>query len=157
MPMTYTHIDPATEQKKLVAATGYGDTSEITDADAIAAERTACLLELRHAFLVEHATSVLPNADPEAASMQQSADALAVASDEARATADRLIAVNTTDVSEVMQPILDVNRHKAEQDFVTAEWSMGNVPGLTQEEQDALQVQCDRAEREAAVIDGWGA
>lgn len=156
MPMTYNHIDPAAEQEKLVSATGYGDTSTVTDADARAAEQGACVLELRHAFLTDHATSILPNgADPDAAAMQRSADALVAAKDEARATADRIAGINTTDVSAVMQPILDANRHKAEHDFVNAEWQMNNVPGLTQDQQDALQLQCDRAEREAGVIDGW--
>lgn len=157
MPMTYENIDPAAEQAKLASSTGYGDTSGVTDGDALAAEQAACVLELRHAFLTEHATSVLPNgADPDAVAMQRSADALVAAKDEARATSDRIAAINTTDVSGVMQPVLDANRHKAEHDFVTAEWNMANYPGLTQSQTDQLQNQCDRAEREASVIDNWG-
>lgn len=157
MPMQYNNIDPVEEAKRLVAATGHGDTSTITDDDALRAEAGACVLELRHAFLMEHATSAQPNgADPDANAMQRAADALVEGRDEARAAADRIAAVNTTDVSGVMQPILDSNRMKAEHDFLTAEWQINNVPGLTQAQQDDLQLKCDRAEREASVIDNWG-
>lgn len=153
--MDYNHIDPAARERALVAATGYGDTAQLTDDDASAAELTVCVLKLRHAFFDAHATSAVPNPDPDAALMAVQRDAIAEVVTEAEATRDRIIAETGTDVSDVMPPVLEANRQKAEQDFFDAEWAMTNVPGQPQDQLDALQVSCDRAEREAAVIDGW--
>jgi hypothetical protein len=155
MPMVYNHIDPAEREKALVSSSGYGDTSLLTDDDALSACLDVCVLQLRHAFYNEHATSAVPNPDPVADAFAGQRDAIAPVLAEAEATRDRIVAETGTDVSGVMPPILEVNRQKAEQDYFDAEWTMNNTPGLTQEQIDALQAQCDRAEREASVIDNW--
>jgi len=153
--MDYNHIDPAEREKSLVANTGYGDTAVLGDADALVAEQSVCVLKLRQAFFNQHATSAVPNPDPAAAAFAQQRDALDAAIVEAEGVRDRIVAETGTDVSAVMQPILDANRRNAETVHFDAEWSMNNIPGMSQAQQDDLQVCCDRADREVAVIDGW--
>ena len=155
MPMDYLHIDPSAREAAQVKATGLGDTSLLTEADAIAAERQVCLLKLKQAFFNEHATSATPNPDPNAGQMGEQAARLAPTIAAAEATRDRIVAATETDVSGVMRPILDANRAQAEADYHDAEWSMANVPDLAASQTSILQVQCDRAEREAGVIDEW--
>ena len=158
MPMTYDHIDPAEREIMRVKATGLGDTSLLDDQDALVSEQQLVVLQLRRAISNEHATSALPNgADPEATEHASQVGLLDQAVANALAIRDRIVAVTSTDVSDVAQPILDANRAQAEANYSDAEWALANTPGLTQERQDALQLRCDRAEREAAVIDGWGA
>jgi hypothetical protein len=153
--MDYNHIDTEARERALIANTGYGDTAQLTDADARAAEHQVCVLKLREAFLNAHATDPTPNPDPNAAQMAAQAAALAAAVTDAEAYRDRVLTATGADVADVMAPILEANRQKAEQDFFDAEWAMTNVPDQPQDQLDALQVTCDRAEREAAVIDGW--
>lgn len=156
MGMTYLNIDPVSVVTGASASSGFGDPADLTDEDAISAEADACNLEVEHAIMIEHATSVLPNgADPDAAPMQADADAGLAQRDEARATADRISTAIGTDVSGVMQPILNGHRARAEEQYARAEWLASNSVGLTQSEMDAFQLECDRAERVAAVVDGW--
>jgi hypothetical protein len=154
--MIYTQTDPAELEAAKVKATGFGDTSLLVDADALAAERQVLLLKLKRAFCNEHATAATPNPDPEAVALAHQVTLLDGAIADAEAKRDRIVAATGTDVSGVVQPILDANRAQAESDYHDAEWSMVNVPELTPAQTNILQVKCDRAEREAAVIDGWG-
>jgi len=153
MPIEYQNIDTAERAKAHTVATGYGDMGSLSDADAIAAERTAVVLGLRRAFLDAHAASADPDADAFAATR----DALDGTIAEAQATRDRIVTATGADVSGVADPILQVNRTKAEQDHFDADWRANNVPDLSQDSLDECQLICDRAEREVGVIDGWGA
>jgi len=156
MPMTYTQIDPAEVEAETSAATGFGNPADVAVNDAIGAEADACTLEIERAIFVAHATSVLPNgADPDAGAWQQKADDGVPVVAEARERADRLAVAVGIDVSGVRQRILDGHRERAEREYAAAEWTASNATGLSQPELDALQLICDRAEREAAVIDGW--
>ena len=156
MPMTYENIDPAAVTTDASATSGFGDPADINDEDVVAAEADACNLAIEHAIFTAHATSVLPNgADPDAVAMQQQADAMVGVRDEARVRADRLAAAKGTDVSGVLQPMLRGHRGQAETQYARSEWTMVNGVGLTQAQQDELQLTCDRAERIAAVVDGW--
>jgi len=156
MGMTYSYLNPAERAVALTKATGLGDASLLDDNDAFSAERSVKLLELKQAFYNEHATSVLPNGvDPDAALMAEQRDARDGPITQAKVIRDRIVSITLTDVSVVMQPLLDTNRAKAETDYHDAEWMLLNTPGLPQQQQDALQLICDRAEREVFVIDNW--
>jgi len=151
--MDYQHINAAEAAEKLTRQTGYGDTGVLSDADATAAEVSYCGMCLRIGMLEAHGAS----ADPDAVALARHATALQNTKAELLAVRDRMVTATGADVSAVMPEVLALNRAKCESDHFEADWALTNVADLTADQTADLTLQRDRAEREAAVIDGWSA
>jgi len=146
--MDYTAIDPATRAKALSVATGEGDLTVMTAADAAGSERNAVVLELRVALLTAHAASN----DPQAAEFAVMRDNITPLAEKARVIADKIVAAAGADVSTIRPAVVAANLAKAEADHFDADWKLTHLPDETPEETVELELTRDRAMREIAVF-----
>lgn len=146
--MNYDQIDTASRARSLALATGFGDLSVLTENDALSAERSAVVIELRVVFIEAH----IRGGDLDSEALMALRNAVLPGMVTARATADRISSALNVDVSRVRPEIYAVNLQKAEGDHFDADWRLSNLPEETPEETARLTLIRDRAEREIAIL-----